>query len=260
MWARTGYVGAALISYSIILVLFQHQEYVVAKILAELPMDSLFAAVFTTVLKQVSGLRIAWKHVTATFSLLTTAGASLGFALGCWSPHAELGKTASVPIIVLLMVVGVINPSGVDPQKQPPVLVQWMKKFSPFAYAVEALCLGEYPGMSFAKSRGLFAKVRNLPKMGGLALVQNGDQVIEALGLAGQTYANAMRHLGTLSAGFLVMSWVGLTLQNWVPRLRRRFCGRKEDKPQPSTISLKGETQLSSGDHRSLRIPTKLRL
>jgi hypothetical protein len=52
-------------------------EYILAKIITELPLDSFFAAVFTTVLKKVSGLRIAWKSVTATFSLLTTAGASV---------------------------------------------------------------------------------------------------------------------------------------------------------------------------------------
>jgi hypothetical protein len=53
------------------------KEYIVAKVITELPMDSFFAAVFTTVLKKVSGLRIAWKQVTGTFSLLTMAGASV---------------------------------------------------------------------------------------------------------------------------------------------------------------------------------------
>lgn len=83
-----------------------------AKVLADLPMDSFFAGIFTTVLKRVSGLAISWGKVTATFSLLTTAGASLGLALGCWSPDAQMSKTASVPVLVLLMVVGVINVSS----------------------------------------------------------------------------------------------------------------------------------------------------
>lgn len=156
--------------FSLTAVLYHEKEYLTAKVLAELPMDSLFACVFTTVLKQVSGLRIAWENVTATFSLLTTAGASLGLALGCWSRDAELGKTASIPVLVLLMVVGVINPSGVDPTKKPPRVVRWLKQFSPFAYAIEALCLGEYSGMVFQQSKGLLSKIRDLPRMGGLAV------------------------------------------------------------------------------------------
>ena len=205
------------------------QEYLAAKVVAELPMDSFFAGIFTTVLKSFSGLRISWKHVTATFSLLTTAGASLGLALGCWSPDAELGKTGSIPVLVLLMVVGVINPSGVDPTKKPPQLVQLLKQLSPFAYAIEALCLGEYPGMTFDQPKGLFSKVRNLPRMGGLALVQNGDQVIQALGLAQQTYEHAMQHLAVLCGGYLALSWVGLALQNWWPRMQRAVATQRRD-------------------------------
>jgi hypothetical protein len=198
------------------------QEYLVAKVIADLPMDSLFAGIFTTVLKQVSGLRIAWTHVTATFSLLTTAGASLGLALGCWSPSSDMAKTGSIPILVLLMVVGVINPSGVSADKKPPLLVRWIKQFSPFAHAIEALCLGEYPGMEFGDNNSNWiTRVRDMPKMGGLALVQNGDQVIEALGLATTTYGSAMQQLALLSGGYLLLSWLGLSVQQWLPKMTR---------------------------------------
>ena len=202
-------------------------------------MDSFFAGIFTTVLKRVSGLRISWKRVTATFSLLTTAGASLGLSLGCWSRDPELSKTASVPVLVLLMVVGVINPSGVDPSKKPPAVVRLMKQFSPFAYAIEALCLGEYPGMSFRESKGWFSRVRDLPRMGGLAMVENGDQVIEALGLAKQTYSKAMKHLGVLCTGYLVLSWVGLAMQYWFPKIQRAVAAdnRRRQRRQQSTSS-----------------------
>jgi len=61
-------------------------EYLTAKVLAELPLDSFFAAVFTTVLKATSGLCISWGKVTGTFSLLTVASASLGFFISSWSP------------------------------------------------------------------------------------------------------------------------------------------------------------------------------
>ena len=232
------------------------QEYLAAKVIAELPMDSLFAGVFTTVLKRVSGLRIPWGQITAIFSLLTTAGASLGLALGCWSPDANLGKTASIPVVVLLMVVGVINPSGVDSSKKPPVVVQLLKRLSPFASAIEALCLGEYPGMLFDASKTLFSKVRDLPKMGGLAMVQNGDQVIEALGLADKTYGNAMQHLAVLCGGYLMLSWIGLALQNWLPKMQREAMHEKNLKRERDRIS--NESSLSQSSTRRVRAPMRV--
>ena len=62
-------------------------------------------------------------------------------------------------------------------------------------------------------SRGR-AVLRDLPKIGALALVKNGDQVLEELGLAKETYTSAMLHLAALSAANLLLSWLGLRLQN----------------------------------------------
>jgi hypothetical protein len=49
--------------------------------------------------------------------------------------------------------------------------------------------------------------------MGALALVKNGDQVLEELGLGNETYEGAMKHLIYLSAINLIISWIGLNLQ-----------------------------------------------
>jgi ABC-2 type transporter len=184
-----------------------------AKVVAELPLDTLFTTVFTTVLKLCSGVRISWRLLTATFSLLTVSGASLGFMLGSWFQGSrELSMASSSPVVVVLMVVGVINPGGVDAKSPPPpALVRWLKRCSPFVYAVEALCLGEYPGMQLRGPRdGLWGRLKDLPKMGAFAMVQNGDQVIEALGLKGKTYQCVMSTLGKLSIYYLALSWVGL--------------------------------------------------
>jgi hypothetical protein len=73
----------------------------------------------------------------------------------------------------------VINPSGVDPTKPKPLLVRWVKELSPFASAIEALCIGEYPGVRFQfPKRGPFERVRNIPRMGGLALVTVGSNTL----------------------------------------------------------------------------------
>jgi len=77
--------------------------------------------------------------------------------------------------------------------------------------AIESLVIAEYKGMKFDDD-GQRWRVRDLPKMGGLALVRNGDQVIDALGLSSKTYNGVMWDLATVSAFNLVVSWIGLSL------------------------------------------------
>lgn len=202
---------------------YTSSEYLLSKSLAEIPLDTVFAAIFTTVLKSVSGIRIGWRVLTATFSLMTVAGASLGFAIGSLSPSAEVAMSAGTPIMVLLMSVGIINPSGVDPEHPPPAVVEALRQLSPIAFAIKAVCIAEYRGMEFESSKkrknilqfgisGISA-LKDLPKMGALALVRNGDQVLQELGLGDETYGGSMRHLAFLSAANLVVSWVGLKMQ-----------------------------------------------
>lgn len=130
--------------------------------------------------------------------------------------------TVSIPILVVLMTVGIINPSGVDQSEPSPAVVQALKQVSPIAFAIRAVCLAEYRGMEFQDpsamgKRGFFARGRNLlldlPKMGALALVQNGDQVLDELGLGKDNYNGQMKQLAMLSLGNLLLSWIGLRFQ-----------------------------------------------
>jgi ABC-type multidrug transport system ATPase subunit len=199
-------------------------EYLAAKVVAEMPLDAAFAAVFATVLKARAGLAISWGKLTSILSLLTVAGAALGLSVGSWAPNEQLATSGGIPLLVVLMVVGVINPSGVDPsQGPPPPIVRIMKHFSPFYFAIEALCLGEYPGMQFdtAGRGGWFQRFADLPRMGGLAMVRNGDQVIEALGLADKNYAVIMKQLAMLSLGNLAVGWLGLLFHQIPKRMRK---------------------------------------
>ncbi|GKY94789.1 hypothetical protein MPSEU_000444100 [Mayamaea pseudoterrestris] len=188
-------------------------EYLVAKGLAELPLDIGFACIFTTVLKLASGIRISWGRVSAVFSLMTAAGASLGFLMGSWAPSGPLAQQAGIPILVILMVVGIINPSGSSASIEIPWYLRALKLVSPFTHSIESLCLGEYPGMQFLK-QGLLGRMGNL-RMGGLAFVRNGDQVIDALGLQGKTFEGTMKQLAMLTAANFFLSWVGLMFHGY---------------------------------------------
>jgi ABC-type multidrug transport system ATPase subunit len=133
-------------------------EYLIAKVFAEVPLDILFSTVFTTTLKQNTSLHISWGKLTASFALLTAAGASIGFFLGSIAPTSEHASTSGIPILVVLMAVGMINPNGMAKDLKAedstfPKIVQCLRPLSPFAYAVEALCFGEFQNVEYEKQQ-----------------------------------------------------------------------------------------------------------
>jgi len=54
-------------------------------------------------------------------------------------------------------------------------------------------------------------QLKDLPKMGALALVQNGDDVLTNLGLGTAKYAGLIRQLRILFGVYLMLSWFGLS-------------------------------------------------
>lgn len=195
-------------------------EYILAKIIADLPIDALFTVLFSSILKLSTGLRISMEKIVVAYTALTTAGSALGFVFGSIGDR-DVATSASIPAIVLLMVVGIINPSGVDPEHPPPHAVQLLKSVSPFAYAIEALAIGEYTGMEFDGKKSWFGRFRELPRLGALAMVKNGEQILEALGLQNQTFESAVQYLSFLTVMFFFTSWIGLSIQQWWHERRR---------------------------------------
>ena len=188
-------------------------EYLLSKVAAEIPMDTAFSALFTTVLKGVTDLRISWTNLTATFAAMTVAGASLGLAIGSCCKDGDTAMATAMPIMVLFMVVGVINPSGVDKNSPVPMAVKLLKVLSPIKWAIEGLLVGEFKGMDL-KPRGQkpWQRIRDLPRFGAFAMVQNGAQILGSLGLDDATQDGIIKHLAVLSALNFCISWVGLEL------------------------------------------------
>ena len=62
---------------------------------------------------------------------------------------------------------------------------------------------------SYGNSR--WGQVKDLPKMGALAMVKDGDNVLMNLGLGTVEYSDLMKKLAMLSGIYLSMSWFGLS-------------------------------------------------
>lgn len=203
---------------------YTNLEYILSKALAEIPLDASFAVAFCTTLKQVTGLCIGWKPLSSLFGLMTVAGASLGFALGSVTQSEEAAVAVAMPVVILFMVVGVINPSGVDASAahttSTPSVVRWLKASSPIAAAIEGLVVAEFEGQEFAPPPSLWnvQRYRDLPRMGGLALVQSGDETLEALGLQGIRLEDVLAHLWKQSAIHVALCWLGMRLSDagWI--------------------------------------------
>ena len=112
------------------------------------------------------------------------------------------------------MVVGVINPSGVDASQQPNALLMLLKALSPIRWAIEAVVTAEFQGMEFGERNrwGQLRELKDLPAMGALAVVKNGDEVLANLGLKDAQYSKLIQNLVWLSMGYLAFSWAGLKL------------------------------------------------
>ena len=185
-------------------------EYLLAKVFAEMPLDASFALIFASVLKKLTGLRSSIGTLMATYSVMTISSVSLGFAIGSIASSAETAMALGVPVLVILMVVGVINPSGVNTDDPPNIVMEWIKMFSPIKWAIEALVTAEFRGMKFEKDRDFWGRLKDLPRMGGLAMVSDGDEVLDALGLGTAKYDEIMGNLALLSGVYLMLSWLGL--------------------------------------------------
>lgn len=190
-------------------------EYLLSKIFAEIPFDSLYGAVFASCLKYRTKLRCSYSQICKIFSLMTITGASLGFAIGSVTQDVEEAMSIGLPLMVVLMSVGVINPGGVDTSLKPPLIIRSLASFSPIKWAIEAVLVAEFQDMKFstskAKNIGFFQRFRDLPKMGGLALVQDGNQVLDALGLKHKTFDGLIQNMTKLTFINLAISWIGLT-------------------------------------------------
>ena len=69
----------------------------------------------------------------------------------------------------------------------------------------DALCITELGGMDFERER-----LSEGPKIGALAMVTRGDQVLARLGLKDQTYRESMVNLTRILAGEVLIAVLGL--------------------------------------------------
>jgi len=177
-------------------------EYLVAKVIAEVPLDVSFSIAFATMLKRYTNINVPVTRLAATLGMTTICTDLLGFAVGSVCSTGEAALAVGTPLMIIYMVLGIINPAGAtkNGNASMPWFLRLLKHASPIRWAIESLCCAEFRGLKLSRTGG--------PSMGALALVKSGDQVLEALGLGSQEWINGMKELTKLGGIELLVSIV----------------------------------------------------
>jgi len=88
-------------------------EYVFSKVIAELPLDCGYSCLFAYTLYTDCQFHTPLMPFLGMHGLLSAVSASLGFAIGAASPSSDCALITGPTLMVVYMVLGVLNPSGV---------------------------------------------------------------------------------------------------------------------------------------------------
>ena len=81
-------------------------EYLLAKLLSELPVDALVATVFGAVLHKRTDMSSHIWDFVSTLALLGCASSSLGLAVGALSPTADVALAVGPALMVMYVIFG----------------------------------------------------------------------------------------------------------------------------------------------------------
>ena len=88
-------------------------------------------------------------------------------------------------------------------------------------WCIEGLCCAELRGLELDR-----ASLSKAPRMGGLALVTSGDQVLERLGLEKQSCGRCLTRLGAVLGAEVGVALLGLALTR--PRFQHLDSGPRQ--------------------------------
>ncbi|KAG2433874.1 hypothetical protein HXX76_008227 [Chlamydomonas incerta] len=119
-----------------------------AKLAAELPVGALFPLLFGAIVYPVCGLHPSLPRFAKFLGIITLesfTSQALGLAVGSVAPSTEAAMAIGPAVMLVWIVFGgyYVNADNV------PVLFKWLPRASLIKQAFEALCVNEFPGLTF---------------------------------------------------------------------------------------------------------------
>mmetsp|Transcript_43671 Transcript_43671/g.86102 ORF Transcript_43671/g.86102 Transcript_43671/m.86102 type:complete len:301 (+) Transcript_43671:566-1468(+) len=119
--------------------------------MVELPIDALVASVFGLLLHARCKPRQTRTQLASCLALVACASTSLGFAVGaCAPPSPDMALAVGTPLMIVLMILGVRNPSGNADTSSPPNMLplplRLLSAMSPVRWGVDTCAIAEFQG------------------------------------------------------------------------------------------------------------------
>lgn len=122
--------------------------YFASKMVAELPISTVFPLLFSAIVYPMAGLAVGWRKVATFASVITLesfTAAAIGLTMGAMAPSTEAALAAGPASFVIFIVFG-----GQFVTRVPRVL-QWLPRISLIRHAFEALCVSELGGLKLER-------------------------------------------------------------------------------------------------------------
>uniref|UniRef100_A0A0G4FTC4 ABC-2 type transporter transmembrane domain-containing protein n=1 Tax=Chromera velia CCMP2878 TaxID=1169474 RepID=A0A0G4FTC4_9ALVE len=184
--------------------------YLLGKALVETPVDAAFPFIFGWTLHKLCGLKTeggARLRFVGTLIVHSLASAVLGMALSSALPSPEVALAVGPALFVVFILLG-----GFLENEELPLWLRPVKMVSTVNWTYRALATNEFRGQVFTQEEvrppgfaGKFISVRP-PDL-------TGEQVLERLGLTGETVSRPLRRQGLLMTVELLLCLVGLSFR-----------------------------------------------
>jgi len=123
--------------------LYGSVEYILAKLLAELPVDAGFAAGFAIVLRSRHTVSAPMQVLAGLFALEAAAASTLGLALGAAAPDPQAALALGTAVALVQMLPAVSMRPGTE-QKPLPLVIEAVAQTSSVKWAAESLLQAEF--------------------------------------------------------------------------------------------------------------------
>jgi len=192
-------------------------EYVLSRLVAEIPVNLLYASMFTYSLKAFAGMYMPWGKLFRIHCLTTIAMSALAIAITSWLPASvanddQLPLIAGIALSTVLYTSSMMNPTGIDPTAPKLFAARLLQSISPYWPCLNGFIISEFGGITFDRVPNV--KVKSLSKADKvMRYLRSGDEVLWGLGLKGATLGDNLRKLRTMTIVYTALGWLGFQRQ-----------------------------------------------
>ena len=145
--------------------------YFLGKLIAELPVTSLFPVLFSSVLYPMTGLNADPRRIARFFGVVVLesfAASAFGLTVGSLAPTTEAASAMGPAMMLIFIVFGglYVNAENVSP------LLKWIPKASLIQWSFQGLCVNEFKGVKFTDDPGKHKR---------RGAMENGNEVLQWL-------------------------------------------------------------------------------